>query len=105
MLRYVHLICEEGLAWDGCLVLSVAKDCKLSLTTARVRTLAGACEKVASDMGLGGGFQFLWFLPPVTYNMLVTTQLQYGRKSDENPNSKIQIHVCQVQLQKKFKVN
>ena len=36
------------------------------LTTARVRILAGASEKVASDFALGGGFHpVLQFPPPL----------------------------------------
>ena len=34
-----------------------ATDCTLSLTTACVRIPTWACEKVASDLGLGGGFR------------------------------------------------
>ena len=41
-----------------------ATDCTPSLTTAQVRILAWACEKVASDLGLGSGFgQVLRFSP------------------------------------------
>ena len=35
----------------------VATDCTLTLTTVWVRVPAWACEKVASDVGLGGGFR------------------------------------------------
>ena len=39
----------------------------LSLTTVRVRIPPGACEKVASDLGLDGCFRrVLRFPPPVT---------------------------------------
>ena len=39
-----------------------ATDCTLSITSACVRIPAWACEKVASDSGLGGGFiRVLWF--------------------------------------------
>ena len=40
---------------DGRVVLGTAPDCLLCLTTAWVRIPALACEKVASDLGLGGG--------------------------------------------------
>ena len=39
------------------MVWGAATDCTLSLTTAWVRIPAWACEKVASDLGLGGGFR------------------------------------------------
>ena len=35
------------------------------LTTAWVRILAWACEKVASDLGLGGGFRRVLQFPPL----------------------------------------
>ena len=39
----------------------------MALTTAWVVIPAGACEKVTSDSGLGGGFRReLWFPPPIT---------------------------------------
>ena len=39
----------------------------LPLTASRVRIVAGACEKVESDLVLGGGFrQVFRFPPPVT---------------------------------------
>ena len=38
---------------------------QLSLTTAWVRIPAWACEKVASDLGLGGGFRRLLRFPPL----------------------------------------
>ena len=45
-------------------------DCTLSLTTTWVRIMASvawACENVASDLGLGGGFRrVLWFPPLLT---------------------------------------
>ena len=37
------------------MVKGVYTDCLLSLTTTRVRILAGVCEEVTSDFGLGGG--------------------------------------------------
>ena len=40
-------------------------DCSLSLTTARVRIPAGACEKVNSDLGVGGGFRRVLRFPPL----------------------------------------
>ena len=44
-----------------------AADSMLSLTTARVRIMALACDKVASYLGLGGGFRReLRFLSPLT---------------------------------------
>ena len=52
-----------------------------------VRITAGTNEKVASDLGLDGGFHRLLFFRCAIFNWLVTTLLQYGRKSDENQNS------------------
>ena len=51
-------------------------------------------EKVYSDLGLDGGFRrVLRFPPSLTTGsncpLLVLTQRQYGRKSDDNRNSKI----------------
>ena len=41
---------------DGRVVQGVATDCWRTLTTAQVQIPgSGACEKVASDLGLGGG--------------------------------------------------
>ena len=52
---------------DGRVVLGAATDCTLPLTTAWVRIPTWACEKVASDLGLGGGFRrVLRFRPPYT---------------------------------------
>ena len=51
-----------------------------SLTTARVQILAGACEKVASDLGLDHGL--CQFPLDTTYNWLVTTYPQCGRISE-----------------------
>ena len=42
----------------GCAVKDVATDRSLSLTIARIQIRAGACEKVASDLGVK-----LWFSP------------------------------------------
>ena len=44
--------------------MAVDTDCYLSLTTVRVQNPPGTCEKVASDLRLGGGFRR--FPPPVT---------------------------------------
>ena len=41
---------------DGRVVKGAATDCSLPLTTAPYGILFVACEKVASDLGLGRGF-------------------------------------------------
>ena len=67
---------------DSHVVREVAIGSSLSLTTARVRIPARACEKVASDLGLGVGFH--WVL--LFRSLLITAksrQPQYGRKCDE----------------------
>ena len=47
-----------------------------------------ACVKVASDLGLGGGFcRLLRFPPPVKTGR----SSQYGREEDEKQNSNINI--------------
>ena len=52
---------------DGQAVWGAATGCYLSLTTAWVRNPAGAYEKLASDLGIGGDFcQLLRFPPPLT---------------------------------------
>ena len=38
------------------MVLGVATDCRLSLNTVCLQIPAGACEEVASDLRVGGGF-------------------------------------------------
>ena len=38
-----------------CLIHESTTDCSLSLNTTRVRIPAGACENIASDLGLGDG--------------------------------------------------
>ena len=50
--------------------------------------MTGACKKVASDFNLGsslGGTP----VSSTTYNWLVTTSPQYGRKSDDKQKSEI----------------
>ena len=47
----------------------------------------GACEKVASDLGMGGGLPGTPVSSPL-YNWLVTAR-QYGRKGGEKRNSKL----------------
>ena len=42
------------------------------LSPVRVRIPSGACEKVASDMGLGGGFSLGTPASSTSYNWLVT---------------------------------
>ena len=44
----------------------------------------GACEKVASDFGLGSEF---CQVSSTSYNWQVTTKPQYGKKSDAKRNS------------------
>ena len=44
-------------------------------------------EGVASDLGLGGGFAPCTIVSSTSYNWLVMTYPQYGRKSDEKLNS------------------
>ena len=52
---------------DSHVLYGIAADCWLFLTPALGWNLAGACEEVASDLGLGGGFRWvLRFSPPVT---------------------------------------
>ena len=51
-----------------------------------------ACEKVVSDLGLGSVFFSLGTpVSSTSSNWLITTQPQYGRKSDEKWNFKFQI--------------
>ena len=45
-----------------------------------VRITAGECEKVTSDLELGGGFYPGTPVFSNTYNWLVTTKLLHGRK-------------------------
>ena len=70
--KYIKEICRLACS-DGLVVLGAATDCTLSLTTAWVRIPAWACEKVASNLGLGGGFRRVLQFPP-----LLTTYT-YGR--------------------------
>ena len=56
---------EGVLAIFQVVVEGAATECMLSLTTAWVRILAWACEKVASDLGLGGGFRCVLRFPPL----------------------------------------
>ena len=46
------ILTHSGACLDGRVLLSIATDCSLSLSTAQVQV----CEKVASDLGLGSGF-------------------------------------------------
>ena len=48
------------------------------LTAAQVHILAGACEKVASDLGLGSVFLAGSTVSSTTYNWLVTIWVNYG---------------------------
>ena len=64
-------------------------DYTLSFTTACVRIPAWACEKVASDLGLGGGFRRVLRFPP-----LLTTG--YSQISHD-------WHKCDVKTKFKFK--
>ena len=52
-------VCPEGRVVSG-----VATECWLFLTNAWVRILSGACENVASDLELGGGFRRALPIPP-----------------------------------------
>ena len=75
------------------IALTAATDCTLSLTTARVRILAWACEKVASELGLGGGFRRVLRFPP----QLTTGQSRISHnwhKCDEIPNYKRLLLKC-----------
>ena len=66
ILTYIHTYSHTGVCPGGHVVEGVATDCYLSLTTIRFRISTGACEKVASDFGLGGGLgRVLRFPPPV----------------------------------------
>ena len=56
-----------GVCPDGCVVCGIATNCYLSLTTVRVQIPPRACEKVANDLRLVGGFRrVLQFPLPVT---------------------------------------
>ena len=55
----------EGACCDGRVIKGNATDCTLSLTTAWVQIPAWAYEKVASDLGLGGGFRRVLRFPPL----------------------------------------
>ena len=59
--------------WSKALPLTA---CLLSFTTAWVRIPAAACEKVASDLGLGGGFP--GYFPPPSH--LVTPSPNMAKK-------------------------
>ena len=48
---------------DDRVVKCVATDFYLPLTTAQLRILARACEKVATDLGLGNGFCWVLRIP------------------------------------------
>ena len=48
------------------------------------------CEKVASDLGLCGDFRRVLWFSAKSYNWLVTTSPQYGRKGEEKRNSKFE---------------
>ena len=70
-----------------------SNDCTLSLTTAWVRIPTWACEKVASDLGLGGGFRrVLRFPPPHTTGWSQTSHIWHkcDEKQKEIPNSEIE---------------
>ena len=46
-----------------------------------------ACRNVASDLSLGGGFEWVLRFPLPLITLLVTTWPQYGRKSNNIQNS------------------
>ena len=60
-----------------------SKALPLPLTTARIRNPSGACEKVASDLRLGGGFRRVTPVSSSTNKWLDTNKPQNNRKSDE----------------------
>ena len=53
--NYTSLL-MTGPALMVCVVLGIATACEPSLLTVLVLILAGECEKVNSDLGLGSGF-------------------------------------------------
>ena len=57
-----------------------------SLLTAWVRIRARACEKVASDLGLGGGFRRVLRFPPLLTNSheLVTFGINVTKNEIQN---------------------
>ena len=61
-----HLTCFRNMwFWHTGRSIGAATDCTLSLTTAWVRIPAWACEKVASDLGLGGVYRRVLRFPPL----------------------------------------
>ena len=65
------------------------------LTTVWIWTPPGACEEVASDLGLGS---VSCWLSSTSYNWLVT-MYQYSRKSDKKRNTKFQIPPRAITIQ------
>ena len=65
------------------MVDGIATDCYVSLTTARVRILPRVCEKVASDLGLGGVFHWVFQLPPPVTTGWSRLRRNTPKESDE----------------------
>ena len=61
--RQLYISIDDGACPDGCVVLGIATACKPSLSTVLVLILAGECEKVNSDLGLGSGFHWVLQFP------------------------------------------
>ena len=83
---YINTVTPSSLAgpaltavWSKALLLTASCLSPLS----RIQIPPGVCEKVANDLGLGGGFRWVLRVSSTSYNWLVTTSPLYGRKSDE----------------------
>ena len=63
-----------------------ATDCMLSLTTAWVRIPAYVCEKVASDLELGGVFRRVLRFPPLLTQLASHELATIWHTCDEIPN-------------------
>ena len=42
------------------------------------------CEKVDSDLAVGGGLRQVYAISSTTYNWLVTIEIKYSREGDNN---------------------
>ena len=78
----------EKASSDGRVVSGTATDWTLSLTIAWVWIPAWACEKVASDLGLGGGFRRVLWFPPLSTTGFSRISHNW-HKCDEKWNSKV----------------
>ena len=69
---------------DSYMVYGIATDCQLFLSTLWVRIPRGACEKVASELQLGGGFHWVQQFP---HQLQLASQSQLSRIMAEERNS------------------